>query len=856
MRWRILLSTLLVVVAVFWLGGQISFKQSASISLSEPEQPQEKRLSGADWQREFFADWHHPYGAVLDPEVEAAIQAEIALVPREDPDKLVNSWIQIGPSGMRTSEGVLYSGRVLDIDAINGPATTIGAASGGLWQYQFIYPDPLTNDVTSQWIGTFAFDPNDENTIIIGTGEFWIHGGTGVWKSTDGGETWVHKDLSPEPTTFFRIRYGSDGTTVHAATNYGYYRSTDGGDTWTHIQFNGAVTDLAIVPSVTGGPQDVIYMPRWGVGLFVSLDSGLTWGLASNSTMPTEDIARGSVAVCAANPGVIYVAFTRKLEVIEDDELHYEYPMLGIWKTTNYGYNWTEVSPADNYMGRQGWYNNVISVSPTDCNLVYAGGVSLLRSQNGGASWETVSDPHLHADYHAMQWHPNGISFWVGHDGGWSYSNDYGLDGSWTSATNYLPITQYTEFDARGNNWMDAVICGGSQDNGISVTENGGTTWHFRQGGDGGGIQIGPDHENQFYFALGYSSGDISFPRFYSTDAAVTRTSFSEGLEPSTSRYPAMRMNNDGTLFTYGNGMVYSRTTTDQSWQMENTWLFPGNISELTVSPVGGTPCLYACVASEYPYQLYCKDDSFWHIRTAGLPPAESVRKVVPHPTDRDLAYALINGLDSPGQKIFYSADRGQNWTNITGNLPNVPLADLIVHPDNNNYLYLGTGYGFYRSTNGGVTWVRWNNGCPEAVVVTEMKTLDMREQGRGYYILGATYGRSIWKRNISGSDTPTAVNETPGPQLVTVRKAVPNPFNPVTTIHFDLERDAQVRVTIFDAGGRQVRQLLAETLSGGPQTVTWDGQDSRGTPASSGAYLVRIEADQTVTSHKVMLAK
>ena len=853
MKWKILLGIMFVLIMMFLLSGQISTKQSVELS---SEKPEEKRLSGADRQRVFFAEWHQPYGAVLDREMEASIQAEIARLPKESPDKDVNSWIQVGPSGMQTPGGALYSGRVLDIDALNGPGTTVGAASGGLWQYQSIFPVPLTDEVTSQWIGTFAYDPDDENTILMGTGEFWIHGGTGLWKSTDGGDTWVHKTMNPEPSSFFRIRYGSDGNTVHAATRSGYYRSTDDGETWTNIQFTGSVTDLAIVPGYVGGPPDVLYMTRWGEGLYLSLDAGLSWYLAANATMPSEDIARGSVAVSASNPGIIYVAFTKTEVIIEGDDVYYEYPMLGIWKTTNYGYNWVNVSPPDNYMGRQGWYNNVISICPTNPNLIYAGGVALLRSQNGGSTWEIVNDSHLHVDYHAMQWHPNGLYFWVGHDGGWSFSNDRGMDGTWTSSTNYLPITQYTEFDARGVSWASAVVCGGSQDNGISVTQNGGSSWYFRQGGDGGGIQIGPDHMQQFYFALGYSSGDIAFPRYYTEDAAQTKVPLNDGLEPSDTWYPAMRMNNDGTMFTHGDGIAYSRSTSDLTWQPENAYPFSGGITELTVSPVGGTPCIYICLNRDYPYQLYCKDDDWWHTRATGLPAGQRVRKVVPHPTDRNKAYALINGLGSPGQKLYYTANRGLNWSNITGDLPNVPLADLVVHPDNNSRLFLASEYGFYRSINGGTNWTRWNNGCPAAVVATELKTLDMRTFNQGYHIVAATYGRSIWRRDISGDDPTSVSGDVPGSSFVTVSKAVPNPFNPNTTIHFELEQSAQVSVNIFDTSGRWVRRLLSETMTSGPQRVAWDGQDSQGRSLSSGTYLVRVQAGPEVASYKLTLAK
>jgi photosystem II stability/assembly factor-like uncharacterized protein len=848
MRVRIPLAILAIGIAgliLLWPG------QPPPIEVADQAvQPDDPPTSGPDWQRKFFAEWHRPYGAELPAEVQAAIWEEIERLPSESEGRPVDSWTLVGPSGMTTSAGALYSGRVLDLDALNGPGTVIGSASGGLWRYDFVFPVPLTDDVTSQWIGTVAIDPNDEDTMLIGTGEFWIHNGTGLWKSTDGGETWVHKPMSPEPVAFFRVRYGSNGTTVHAATRNGYYRSTDGGETWTRIQFTGAVTDIAVVPSASG--PDVLYMTRWGEGLYVSFDEGLNWYQAGNPVIPTSDVSRGAVAVCESNPGVIYVAFTH-LENVGDDSYH---RMEGIYKTTNYGYTWTDVSPPDNYMGNQGWYNNVISVCPTDPNLVYAGGVSLLRSTNGGASWQVVNDPHLHVDYHAMQWHPNGIYFWTGHDGGWSFSNNRGFDGSWTSGSNYLPITQFTEIDAMGLSWASAIVAGGSQDNGICRSEDGGSSWVYNFGGDGGGIEVGWGI-NEMWFALGVFGGDLTFRRFISYDGGETRVDISEGILDSGTWYPAMRRDGDGRNYTHSGNYVHSRAAGELSWQDEQGYGFgAGNVSELTVSPVPGQPVLWVCLATDTVYQLYVKDGDYWYNRKYGLPEEARVRKVAPHPTNSNRAYALMNGLGTPGEKIFLTLNRGNDWINITGDLPNVPLADLVVHPDDDDILFVGSEFGFYRTVDGGQHWMRWNNGCPEAVVVTEMKTVNMRAFYQGFHVVAATYGRSIWRRDVSGYDEPTGTGEMVASAVLGQPQAVPNPFNPATEIRFDLARDERVRVTIHDVAGRVVRSLHDGSLGAGPQRLVWNGRDDVGRPLASGAYLVRIEAAGEGVTHKVLLSK
>jgi len=252
---------------------------------------------------------------------------------------------------------------------------------------------------------------------------------------------------------------------------------------------------------------------------------------------------------------------------------------------------------------------------------------------------------------------------------------------------------------------------------------------------------------------------------------------------------------------------------------------------------------------------MYVKDGDWWYERSDQLPPDVKIRKVVPHPANSWRAYALINGLGTPGEKIFWTADRGVSWVNITGNLPNVPLADLIVFPDNDDLLFVGSEYGFYRTSDGGTHWERWNYGVPEAVVVTEMKALDMRQFYQGFHIVAATYGRSIYRRDISGSDPGVSVADRLAIPTVSIRQVTPNPFTEKATIRFDLRKDALVEVRIFDVNGRSVRQLYDGRLTAGAHALTWDRRDENGRRVSSGVYLVRIGAGGQGATRKLQVA-
>ncbi len=819
------------------------------LNSTETPEPPAVPLSGPGWQRDFFARWHHPYGAVVDHEIQQAMQDEVARLPKEDPNKTVAPWVQVGPVGMLTPDGARYSGRVLDLDAVSGQGTTIASASGGLWRYNLFTPEPLTDDITSQWTSTVAYHPTNPQTIIVGTGEFWIHAGTGIWKSTNGGQSWYQASCYPVPETIFRIRYSGGGNYLHAATESGYYRSIDGGETWGKL-FDGTFTDLAVRQLATGA--EVLFATVWGEGLFRSDDNGRNWSLVNHQWLPTTDLRRGAIAVAKSNPNVIYVAMSQFVENGDNDY----YGMLGIYKSIDGGVNWSNVTPPENYMGGQAWYNNVISVCPTNEHLVYAGGVRLIRSYGGGANWEYVNDPHLHVDYHAMQWHDNGQYFWIGHDGGWSFSNDQGATRN--SGSNRLPITQFTEIDAGGIMLGTAAYVGGSQDNSICLSRDGGSSWDYLLGGDGGGVEFGTGG-NDLWIRLGVFSDGMDFHSLRSQDGGVNFVDTNEGLNPSGTWYPAVRRSGDGVMYTHSGEMVFSREPGGPTWVEESP---PGgfsyNVRQLTVTPVAGHEVIFACLDTYGSNKVVAKQGGQWFTRSTGLPTGAQVRKVVPHPTDFATCYALMNGLSYPGQKIFKSVEHGQNWVNITGDLPNVPLGDLVVHVDNDDIMYLGTGgFGFFRTQDGGLHWQAWNTGIPAAVMVTEMKTVDMRFfLNGGYHIMAGTYGRSIWRRDIKLDTVSPVEDAVPRHVVIADHGAAPNPFNALTTIDFELAKAARVNVNVYDVAGRRLVELLAEERQQGTHQVTWDGRDRAGSMMASGKYLVVIKAGGEAVTQGVVLAK
>ncbi|MCB9466381.1 MAG: T9SS type A sorting domain-containing protein [Candidatus Eisenbacteria bacterium] len=816
-------------------------------------------LKGPELIREYFRDWHEPFPADLERATTSRIWGEIDALPAESA-MVVGSegtgdglgggrpgtsfaWQPYGPFGMVTTSGGQFSGRIVDVNVGPDGIRAVAAASGGVWIRDPAGWQAITEDLTTQWIGSLDVHPTDPNVMLVGTGEPFLRSGTGLWKTTDRGDSWTSISLSPEPATCFRLRYGANGALVHGAFDLGYYRSTDGGDTWTRRLNLGWPTDLALDPT----NPNVLYLTIYDQGLFRSINGGLNWTEVMGTGLPQSDIGRGSIAVCASDPNRIYVAYAR-----------HNGSMLGTFRTTDGGSTWTDITPVDDYYWGQGWYNNTISVSPTDPDLVFAGGGGLIRSTNGGDSWEVVSSPSVHADCHASVWSNDGAEFWLGHDGGWCHTSDGGV--SWTSDDNTLPITQFVLIGASSTE-VPFVLGGGSQDNGISVTTDGGASWAFRHGGDGGGFAVDPNDWHVQYSTAGIYGGSWPFRRFRSVDGGVTWDQINSGIGTASQWWLRIRtdLGDPATLFTYGDGFVYRTTSGFWSAMNGNPTVFPHFVSELTASRFAepeGT--VYACLDSNVDGErLMVWNGTGFDERSAGIPSGLRIRKVPTHPRKADWAYALINGLGSPGEKIYRTTDRGLNWTNITGDLPDLPISDLIAHPTDDDRLFLGTEMGAFRSTDGGSTWERWQFGLPEAAAITELTFVDRLDDDGEFFIVAGTYGRGVWVREIGTDDasgvpddssdpaSPDELGSVPG--LLTLHAPAPNPFRESTSLSFTLRQATPIVMTVHDAAGREVLRLAEGERGPGFHRVRLEADR-----LAVGTYLVRLTTPEGTTSTRI----
>ncbi|MFN8548751.1 MAG: hypothetical protein U0527_12500 [Candidatus Eisenbacteria bacterium] len=797
----------------------------------EREEDEEFAEPGPEGERLYFDDWHGTYGATLPPQVMSDTWKEIESVPSEPPPGAglaVNSWQSIGPYGMqhRSAPNTKYSGRILDIESVVF-SFRVAAASGGIWRTENGVPwYPISDGLNTLAVSAMATRPGSWE-IYAGTGEALIRTGTGLWRSTDQGATWVHVNLAGyDPGVIYRLVFSPDNANqLHCATDVGYFRSDDGGYTWTR-RLAGNVTDIAV--DVAGQfTVRYIWATLWGSGLWQSWNGGNSWSQVIVPGLPTANVGRGAVAL-RPNSSELWVSYERN----NDDKL------LGVYRSIDGAQSFWSVSPPEDYMKGQGWYDNVVTVHPSNGNIAFVGGVDLWRTLDGGANWNKVADVNVHPDHHRFLW--IGSILYDASDGGLAWTNDNGTN--WSTDANALPITQYVNFDIGTIN--PDVIVGGSQDNGLSVTFGAGYSWYFTANGDGGGISIDPGSSDRVWATSGFYTDTDAWHMHRSTDAGWSWFDYGSGIDASGQWYTKVRTDRTPPvwLYTESDTYVYRSTNDGLNWTKMNTVAFPLPVGDVTVSRYsGGYSVVYACLDRPYSDQpivgavLRVYDGTSWTERSTGLSTEVEVRTVEPHPQDTNVAYAVMKGFTAAA-KVYRTSNRGISWINISGNLPNVPMGDLVVHPSDSNRLWVGTEFGCYRTIDGGAHWERWNNGMPEATIVTEMGSIDRTAVDGTFWVVAATYGRGIWKREVSGTDPVSEVADAHPLRALDELRVLGNPIRDIARVRFRLGAPSEVDLRVYDVVGREVLSFPRERRTAGEQEFTLRrGQLAAGTYCARG---------------------
>ena len=639
------------------------------------------------------------------------------------------NWTSIGPNNI--------AGRILDLafDPNNANVIWAASASGGIWRSIDGGSSwtPMDDKLPTLGIGCVVTHPANSNIIYIGTGEGSFNGdaveGVGVLKSIDGGATWTQTGLSWQLSQGLSVNEmvidPANPNVLVAATDGGVYRTADGGTSW-NLQLGGAGTwdakDIVINPA---NPNHLFvavgYPGNVNNGIYKSIDNGVVW-TKLNGGLP-DGVAHGrvSLTISASNPNVLYAGYAQTNSAL-----------LGIYRTTDGGNNWTLQSNAPNHYGSQGWYNNTIGVDPTNSNIVYSGGVSIYKSIDGGVNWATITNG-IHVDFHEINF--NAGALYVGCDGGVYKSTTGGS--SWTSLNNGLVTMQFYKMGSDFNSASRAM--GGTQDNGTNEY-SGSTTWTTRLGADGGEVIFDPTNSNIIYAEIQNGS------HYKSVNGGLNWTTINTGLSGGPWITPVeMDPVNPSVLYTISNSNLYKTTNSGGSWSL----LFDAPesfYSDIQVAP-GDNQTIYVSGASAI-YKSVNGGANFTKIST-GLG-ATSITAMAVHPTQPQTLY-VTNGGWTATNHIYKTTDGGNTWQNVTGNLPNVPCNTIVIDPAHAEMVYAGTDLGVYVSVDAGAMWGEWNTNLPNVVI----DELDIQATAR--IIRAATHGRGMFEANMLEPETAAA---------------------------------------------------------------------------------------------------
>lgn len=754
------------------------------------------------------------------------------------------TWEFVGPTNI--------GGRVTDIEIpIDQPQTYyVGAASGGIFKTEDagVTWNPIFDEQEMLSIGDIEISKNDTDLIWAGTGEVNAGGGSlaydgdGIYKSTDGGATWEVKGLPDvgsiskialDPNDDNTIFVGGMGPLFRNDSNRGVYRSTDGGDTWEQKLFvsdSTGIIDMAIHPS----NGDIVYAASWErirrpqyrqyggetSRLYRSTDGGENWSELTNG-LPSNPSEKGriSIDISQSNPDVLYARYTDAVGSIQ-----------GVYRTDDGGDTWTAMNAAPlNNVGFHWWFRGIV-VDPTNENIIYNVDFVVQKSLDGGATWsDTFVD--VHVDQHALAFNANVPGqVLLGNDGGFYSSTNDG--DSWVK-DNTLPITQFYRMYVDPN--FEDKVYGGTQDNGTNRTLTGSTNdWERIFGGDGFQPLVDENDTNIIYAESQYGNIGKSINGGASFNGATSGISGGDRKNWDT---PITFDPQDSQILYTGTQRVYKTTNAAGNWTAISPDLTNGSgggnltygtIISIDVSPLNSNKI----IAGTDDGNVWITQDggTNWTNVSSTLP-NRWVTKVEASKINSNRFYVTFSGYRYGADEghVYLAMDNGNTWMDLSATLPDIPVND-IVQADNGR-LYVATDIGVFGSANGGTSWEAISSGMPNVVVT------DMHIHEPSGYLYAATYGRSIYKIDLSqivlGTDS----------ELLNAELTIfPNPASDVVTI--STSKNLEGQISIYNELGRLV---LSEEISGTQKTLSVSN-------LPTGLYFVSVSSENRKITKKLII--
>jgi photosystem II stability/assembly factor-like uncharacterized protein len=686
----------------------------------------------------------------------------------------------IGPAGM--------SGRVTAIDALYSNPETIfvGGASAGVWKtdnggatWWPIFDDqPLIN------IGSIKVQQSNPSVIWVGTGEGnprnSLNLGEGIYKTLDGGKTWKRMGLEKTRNIHRIVIDPTNPNTVYAAaignpygihSERGVYKTTDGGETWQRILYTNDTSGCAELVMDPSNPNKLIanmwqhQRKPWnfnsggpGSGIYLTVDGGKNWKkLGKEEGLPADPIGRCGLAFAPSHPNIVYA----KVEATKN----------GFYKSEDGGFSWKLVNSDPAQITDRPFYYQEIYVDPKNENRIYDVHSTITMSEDGGKSFTTLIPYNgIHPDHHAWWIHPTNENLIIeGNDGGIGISRDRGK--TWRF-DEQLPFGQFYHINV--DNELPYNVMGGLQDNGswrgpAYTWIDGGIRnyyWESLWGGDGFDVVPDPTDSKWVYaMSQGGSVGRYHIP-----------TGASESVRPpSPDARKKMRFNwnsaiamdpFDPNALYFGSQFVNKSTDKGTTWTVISPDLTTNNPEQqkeetggLTLDITGAENFNTIMAIAPSPknrnviwagtddgnVQLTQDAGKTWtnfRGKIPGMNVGAWITQIQASRYNEGEAFVVSNDYRRGDFSItiFRTKDFGKTWENMLANkgLKGYALC-MIQDPAEPNLIFVGTEQGLWVSFDNAKTFQQWKNGYPS------VSTYDLAIQEREADLVIATFGRALW---------------------------------------------------------------------------------------------------------------
>jgi len=753
-----------------------------------------------------------------------------------------SNWISMGPNSIDSFAGRMTSHA---FDPSDPEMIWAGSSTGGIWRSLNggNYWEAMTSELPSMTVSDLEINPNNRNIILCGTGNdrflsITLGPGVGVLKSTDRGLTWNHTNFNYQLSQNVSVskilwKPGSADSVYMAASN-GIWLSTDSGDNWQQL-LSGRASSILIDNNNTGN----LYTVLRNNGVYKSTDGGTNWFLLTGGLPQGSTLGLTSISISRSNPQILFVS-------ISDANT---FGSIGLYKTTNAGLNWNQITNAPNVLCQpnaptqcQGWFVNMVSISPFDPDLIFYGGVQFWRSSNGGVNWiqkDVFGGSGLnftgrtYVDQWDIAYHPvNNDILYLFNDGGVQKSTDRGI--WWNKCNNNLVTAQIHRISSSSTDTN--LMIGGFQDHGLQKMNNSGgnTFWKRWSDNDGTNVIIDPADNNIFYgdFFLGThkksTNGGASWQSTFNIQSGITESGAL--IAPL-----VMHPDSSKILYTSSTAKIYKTTNGGVPWFPVADIPFVNTISIDKVNP----SVIYAHAYSNTTWSVWKSVNygSDWSQINSSTIPTWRVTDLETDPSRSGVVYATRNSSQLNQDHVKRSTDFGETWINISGDLPDIFVYAIAVSPVNSEHLYTATDLGVYATTNGGINWFEFNDGLPV------VRTYDIHYHPLDRTIRIATIGRGVWKTKAIDAVTEIINEENVTAFSFKLNQNYPNPFNPETKIKYDLSKTGNVIITIYNSAGQKVNRLFEGIQNAGTYTVSWNARNQNGMELPSGIYFLKLTA-------------